>query len=191
MPADVVAFGALMSDDGQVVDGYAYFIDSQSEAEVRGILSQDPLVKGKLEAVTFVSRWRRAFGVHQSIVPANKDNATGLLFLGFGKPNIHSKRDTLVQDHLQYLAEWDKQNIIARGALLAPDQDVWVGSVIALELPSIEAFHRYADSEPFVLGGLYERTIVKPWVRATFAAGQAEPSDRLQATRPVPAGGRR
>jgi uncharacterized protein YciI len=166
LPSSVVAFGNLLSDSGNEVEGYVYFFDVPVEHEAREILATDALVEAGLEEVCMLSRWKRAFGKRQSELEP-KEDAVGFLFLGIGKPAIHHERERLLAAHLSYLARYDAEGIVARGPLLSAAEGLWIGSAVAFELPDQAAMDDYYRSEPFVLGGLYESTMIKRWDRAT------------------------
>ena len=44
-----------------------------------------------------------------------------------------------------------------------PGEAGFTGSVIVAEFPSLEEARRWADQDPYVLGGVYARVTVKPF----------------------------
>ena len=80
-----------------------------------------------------------------------------------------SKRAANRPAHLQRLHDLrDQGRLILAGPMPAvdavdPGEAGFTGSVIVAEFPSLEEARRWADQDPYVLGGVYARVTVKPF----------------------------
>lgn len=51
--------------------------------------------------------------------------------------------------------------MVARGPTLAPDREIWAGSVHIVDLPSAEAARAFAEHEPYNRAGLFEEHLIR------------------------------
>ena len=85
------------------------------------------------------------------------------------KPQGLPKRKENRPAHLDYLNGLGARVKIA-GALLAPDQETPVGSMLIFEAESEEDIRALLAKDPYTLADLFERVEVTPWRQAV---GQA------------------
>ncbi len=85
------------------------------------------------------------------------------------KPFSHGLRAVTREAHLKYVADAGKAVRIA-GPLLSDDGEKMIGSLLVLEMASLEAARDWADNDPYARAGLFEISDVRPW-RWSIAEG--------------------
>jgi len=90
---------------------------------------------------------------------------------GFDAPNSLEQRLALRPAHLERLQALQTEGrlVIAGPHPLidAPDLSAGVsGSLIIAEFASLEAAHAWADADPYLAGGVYERVDIRPFIKA-------------------------
>ncbi len=91
------------------------------------------------------------------------------------KPYSHALRAVTRDEHLKYVAGGGAIVRIA-GPLLSPDGEKMIGSLLVLELETLEEARAWADADPYHKVGLFEVSDVRPW-RWTFADGAPRPQE--------------
>ena len=71
------------------------------------------------------------------------------------------RRDTRPA-HLEYLKTAGRR-IVAAGALLAPDGEAMVGSLLIVEAEGLAQAQAFAAGDPYAKAGLFARTTIAPW----------------------------
>jgi uncharacterized protein len=97
---------------------------------------------------------------------------TGIDGPGFGSP------DDVDETHQDYMDGW-ADALIARGPSLSADGEQHTGSVHVVELPDLDAAHRFAHDEPYAKAGWFSAVTVSPIVPCL---------DGTMWDRPAPAG---
>lgn len=85
------------------------------------------------------------------------------------KPFSHGLRAVTRDEHLKYVAAAGPAVRMA-GPLLSDDGEKMAGSLLVLEMESLEAARAWADNDPYAKAGLFEISDVRPW-RWTIAEG--------------------
>lgn len=84
------------------------------------------------------------------------------------KPDSMELRLSLRPTHLAYLNGLGAR-VKAGGALLSPDRQSVLGSMLILEGDDIAAIERMLAEDPYAQGGLFATTDIKPWRQAVGA----------------------
>jgi uncharacterized protein YciI len=84
------------------------------------------------------------------------------------KPDSLELRMANREAHLAYAAKHHDQ-VRLGGPFLGPDGQM-AGSMMVLEMESLEAAQAFHDADPYKLAGLIEHSDVRPW-RITLSAG--------------------
>jgi hypothetical protein len=66
----------------------------------------------------------------------------------------------LDEEHWSYMDQF-ADGMIARGPTLGADRATWTGSVHILDLPSIDAAHRFVEREPYNRAGLFDQHLIR------------------------------
>lgn len=85
------------------------------------------------------------------------------------KPFSHALRSVTRDEHLKYVAAGGEMVKIA-GPLLSPDGEKMIGSLLVLDMETLEEARAWADGDPYHKVGLFEVSDVRPW-RWTFENG--------------------
>ncbi|MGB3289892.1 MAG: YciI family protein [Burkholderiaceae bacterium] len=83
----------------------------------------------------------------------------------FDKPNTLALRQALRDKHLDFLKE-NKKLLLACGAKLEDDGTGGSGSVYIVDLETRKEAEDFVNSDPFAVGGLFERMTVTRWRKA-------------------------
>ena len=86
-------------------------------------------------------------------------------------PNSLEGRMAARPDHVARLKQLDSQDrLIMAGPMPAidspePGEAGMTGSMIVAEFPSLEAAQQWADEDPYIKTGVYEKVTVKPYLK--------------------------
>ena len=160
----LIAFGPLTSD-GEGVAGYAYFTRHDAASDVSAFVLEDPL-SGSAE--TICHPWRSRLDRTQVNIPP-RPGRQGFFMWGLGTPDAPQRREALHAAHAAYFRKFDPDHFVARGPILATDQQSWRGSAVAIEVENRSAFDTYINNEPFYQNGLYGLVEIYGWRRGEAA----------------------
>ena len=76
------------------------------------------------------------------------------------KANHEQLRKDTRQDHLNYIGNYDVQ---MAGPLLSDDGETMIGSLILLEVDSLQAAQEFAQHDPYAQAGLFEKVTIRPF----------------------------
>lgn len=93
------------------------------------------------------------------------------------KPFSSGLRAVTREAHLDYVRQAGA-TVRYAGALLSDDGEKMVGSLLALDVETLEAAHEWAAGDPYAKAGLFETVDIRPWrlsIDNSAAAGDTAP----------------
>lgn len=68
--------------------------------------------------------------------------------------------------HLERMDELKKGGTFVFGGAMLDDKETMVGSILVCEFPGWEDIENYLETEPYVMGGVWQKIEVKPFRQA-------------------------
>lgn len=81
---------------------------------------------------------------------------------GRDRPSTGALRMELTEAHWSFMDRYDGR-LIARGPTLTADGEAATGSVHIVDLPDLDAAHRFAFDEPYFRGGVFADVLIRRW----------------------------
>ncbi len=153
--------GPFTTDDESADLGSLRLIDLPNRAAAEKHIADEPYVMGGVQKRWKVNRWKPALPYTWRDCPRKEGNIQAL-FYGLDHPGKKAKRDENRQAHIDYLNEHADQ-IMTRGPLLDDDSAEPVGSVLLLDIPSLDTGRALMKNEPFNKAGLYQDIAFHRW----------------------------
>jgi uncharacterized protein YciI len=152
--------GAIMSDNEETDMALVAFMKFDDLEDTKSFLTGDPWYKAGVYKEKHITRWTNGLKRTPVTLPYNTSKSYWHL-RGYGKPNTHTLRQEILQDHIRYYNPYDAQKILIRGALLKSDVDEWQGSAIVMEMTSRDEIKMFLAEEPYFVNGLYEQILIE------------------------------
>ncbi|MBE0655479.1 MAG: hypothetical protein IH594_16880 [Bacteroidales bacterium] len=73
-----------------------------------------------------------------------------------------ARRMLVREDHLEKVRDLKKENNFIWGGAILDDMGKMIGSVVLYEYPDRESLDRMLETEPYILGKVWERIEIKP-----------------------------
>jgi uncharacterized protein len=152
--------GTILSDDEATDIALVAFMEFQDLAAAEVFLAGDPWNKVGAYNEVHLNRWTNGLKRTPETLPF-KDGGSYWHLRGYGKPNTHTRRQEILQDHIGYYNPYDTEQILIRGALLKADVDEWQGSAIVMEMASRKEIQTFLADEPYFVNGLYDHISIE------------------------------
>jgi uncharacterized protein len=85
-----------------------------------------------------------------------------MLFFAYSRAHVGAgdAAARLIEEHWAYMDQF-ADRMIARGPVLGPDREAWMGSLHVLDLPGPAAAREFVAAEPFNRAGLFEEHLIR------------------------------
>jgi len=162
--AGMVARGPTLAEDGETPTGSLHIVDLPDAEAARVFAYEEPNFKAGVFGDVMVRRWRNALGRKMWAFQGDPDNNQRFLVIGHARPGAGAARDGLRDARRAFMAgNGYRERLIMSGPLLSDDGADWVGTTLAIELPSRRDAEAMMAADPYAKAGLYDRVEIHRW----------------------------
>jgi uncharacterized protein YciI len=157
--AQLIARGAVQSDDASAPRGSIFFGDFADRAAAEKFIGEEPFNRAGVYMSAEIYRWNNPMERKPGAY-TGKEGADLWYVRGYAKPGMDAKRESLFKEHGAYL-DAREADMVVRGGVFTDDGKTWLGSAMVLKLPDRKAADAFAANEPFCRNGLFARIAVE------------------------------
>jgi uncharacterized protein len=161
--ARMTARGPTLAEDGDTATGSLHIVDLPDVASARAFAFEEPNYRAGVYAAVFLRRFRNLLGRTMWEFPNAPGVGGRFLVIGHGRTEVGKAQPSLEEQRLFAADRTQRDRLIVYGPLLSDDGAAWLGSALAVELPTREAVEALLAREPGALADAYERVEIHRW----------------------------